>query len=163
MHPIPHGPGAHRKDNGFQRISQRGRAPGELGRVDGPPLGAVGGKSTREPVSGCEANDQGDYTGGHCSPPPSPPPLGIALKYSSRPFGNDALGVAAVTATAFIDGRRIVAEPTIHPPQIEQTCTGFMVMAARPKVVAPFSRLSHAAGLVRTRQTFARQRIVGEP
>src|SRR5262249_52621356 len=37
MHPIPHGPGAHRNDTGFQRISQRGRAIGEPGLSIGQP------------------------------------------------------------------------------------------------------------------------------
>ena len=58
-------------------------------------------------------------------------PLGIALQYPSHPFGNDALRVAAVTATAVIDRLR---KPTIAPVQIEQTSTGVIVAPVRGRM-----------------------------
>src|SRR5262245_57700735 len=71
-------------------------------------LASAAGNPLANTISGCAANDQVDDTGGHCSVPPLPSRL--VSKYSSRPFGDDALRVAAVTAMAIIDRLGIVAK-----------------------------------------------------
>jgi len=78
--------------------------------ADAPLLGVVGGKSIREPRIRLRSQRSERLYRRSLQRSAVASALGIALKYSPRPFGNDALRVAAVTATAVIDRLRIVAE-----------------------------------------------------
>src|SRR2546421_5807941 len=68
--------------------------------------------------------------------------LGIALKYSSRPFGNDALRVAAVTAMAVIDRLRIVAEADACVGANRTHLTGVIIAPVRDRIAQLTTRAS---------------------
>jgi hypothetical protein len=90
-------------------------------------LASSAGNPLANPVSGCEANDQSDYTGGHCCAPPLRSRLGACIR---RTFsGRTRSKLQWSQQRPSLTGCALLPKPTIAPPQIEQTCTGVIVRA----------------------------------
>src|SRR5262249_25451861 len=92
-------------------------------------LASAAGNPLANPVSGCEANDQRDYTGGHCNAPPLPSRLAsracIRRTFSRRTRSK----WRGSQQRPSLPARALLPKPTIAPPQIEHACTGFIVRA----------------------------------
>src|SRR5262249_44774628 len=103
-------------------------------------LESAAGNPLANPVSGCEANDQSDYTGGHCSAPPLPSRLASRSsirRTRSRTTVSQLQRSQQRAPGSLTTGAGLLPMPTITPPQIEQGCTGFMVMVAPSRGRAP--------------------------
>jgi hypothetical protein len=134
MHPIPHGPGAHRRIPDCSRLASGSRAIGELAgtrtrpgalnashSADAPPLGVGGGKPTREPRIRLRSQRSARLYRRSLQRPAVAFPLDVARLHPSHLFGKDALQIAAVTATAIVDRLRTVAEAD-DCPAANRTC-----------------------------------------
>jgi len=77
-------------------------------------------------VSRREANDQSDYTGGHCSGPPLPSRL-VSLSSIRRPVRERRAPRGSGQQRPSLIGCASLPRPTIAPVQIEQTSTGVIV------------------------------------
>ena len=142
MHPIPHGPGAHRRIPDCSGLASGSRAigepagtrtrPGALNAshsADAPPLASAAGNPLANPVSGCEANDQRDYTRGHCNAPPLPSRLASRACIRRTFSGRTRSKLQRSQQRPSLTGCALLPKPTIAPPQIEHACTGFIVRA----------------------------------
>src|SRR5262249_7572817 len=111
MHPIPSRAGSTSQGYRISADTQGGpRDRAEKprpGPADALPLGGAGRKPTREPRIRLRSQRSEQLYRRSLQRPAIAFALG---KHPSHPFGNDAIRVAAVTATAVIDRLRIVAE-----------------------------------------------------
>src|SRR5262249_19304584 len=92
-------------------------------------LASSAGNPLANPVSGCEANDQGDYSGGHCSAPPLPSRLASRACIRRTFSGRTCSKLQRSQQRPSLTGCALLPKPTIAPPQIEQTSTGIIVRA----------------------------------
>src|SRR5262249_50654306 len=90
-------------------------------------LESAAGNPLANPVSGCEANDQSDYTGGHCGAPPLPSRLASRSSIRRTRSGMTRSAWQRSQQRPSLIGCASLPKPTIAPLQIEHTLTGVMV------------------------------------